>query len=58
MTTVRLIMFISIKFKCTMVVMDNIVQCIRFDVIQLNSYVYFRHKKSIYYQIYIQLDKI
>ena len=23
-----------------------------------NSYVYFRHKKFIYYKIYIQLDKI
>ena len=26
--------------------------------IQFNSYVYFRHKKSIYNKIYIQLDKI
>ena len=25
---------------------------------QFNSYVYFRHKKSIYNKIYIQLDKI
>ena len=28
------------------------------QVIQFNSYVYFRHKKSIYNKIYIQLDKI
>ena len=27
-------------------------------IIQFNSYVYFRHKKSIYNKIYIQLDKI
>ena len=30
----------------------------KFILIQFNSYVYFRHKKSIYNKIYIQLDKI
>ena len=28
------------------------------NIIQFNSYVYFRHKKSIYNKIYIQLNKI
>ena len=31
---------------------------VHFISIQFNSYVYFRHKKSIYNKIYIQLDKI
>ena len=32
--------------------------CQSINSIQFNSYVYFRHKKSIYNKIYIQLDKI
>ena len=35
--------------------LSEVVYIIQF---QFNSYVYFRHKKSICYKIYIQLDKI